>query len=130
MSGHLNVPLHNKRPYKLGIVKIAGSCKAEKTQELVERKLSKFGLKFKDIVASTHDGAVVMQKYGRLILAESQFCFNHGIHLSVTDVFYVKKRKNTKAQTSEDGIADYGADYCEGNESDAATDQQKLQFWR
>jgi hypothetical protein len=33
-----------------------------------------------------------------------------GIHLSATDVFYVKKRKNTRAQTSEDEIADYGAD--------------------
>jgi hypothetical protein len=39
-----------------------------------------------------------MQKYGRLILAESQLCFN----LCVTDVFYAKKRKNTQAQTSED----------------------------
>jgi hypothetical protein len=33
----------------------------------------------------------------------------------VTDVFYLKKRKNTKTQTSENEITDYGADYCEGN---------------
>jgi hypothetical protein len=62
----------------------------------VEKKLSEFGLKFKDIVASTHDGAAVMQKYGRLIPAKSQLCFNHGIHLSVTDVFYVKGGRTPK----------------------------------
>jgi hypothetical protein len=32
------------------------------------------------------------------------------------------KRKNTKEQTSEDEITNYGADYCEGNESDEASD--------
>jgi hypothetical protein len=64
----------------LGLVKIAGSCNPEKNQELVEEKLSEFGLKFKNIVASTHNGAAVMQKYGRLIPAESQPCFNHGYH--------------------------------------------------
>jgi hypothetical protein len=65
---YLNVTLHNKRLFKLGLVKIAGSCNAEKTQELVEKKLSEIGLKFKDIVT-------VMQKHGRLISAESQHVF-------------------------------------------------------
>jgi hypothetical protein len=35
---YLNVTLLNKSPYKLGLVKIAGSCNAEKTQELVKKK--------------------------------------------------------------------------------------------
>jgi hypothetical protein len=69
-----------------------------KNSIVVGKKLSEFGLNFKDTVALTHDDAAVMQKYGRLILAESQLCFNHGIYLSMTDVFYVKKRKYTKAQ--------------------------------
>jgi hypothetical protein len=64
----------------------------------VGKNLSESGLKFKDIVALTHDGAAVMQKYGRLIPADSQLCFNDGIHLFVTDISYVKKRKYTKAQ--------------------------------
>jgi hypothetical protein len=34
----------------------------------------------------------------------------------------VKKRKNTKAQTTKAKITGYAANYCEGNESDEASD--------
>jgi hypothetical protein len=34
----------------------------------------------------------------------------------------VKKRINTKAQTSEVEITGYAANYCEGNESEEASD--------
>ena len=86
---YLNVTLHSKDDtYNLGLVQIHGSCTAETTQMLVKTKLMQFELDFSDIVASTHDGASVMQKYGRLIEAENQLCYNHAIHLSVVKVFY------------------------------------------
>jgi len=44
-----------------------------------------------DVVASTHDGALVMVKYRRKIQAFSQLCYNHGIHLAVLNVLYRKK---------------------------------------
>jgi hypothetical protein len=53
-------------------------------------------------------------------------CFNLGNNLSVTE--YVKKRKNTKAQTSEDEITEYGIDYCEGNESDEISVDDTARF--
>jgi hypothetical protein len=57
-------------------------------------------------VASTHDGAAVISKYGRLIPSESQLCLNHGIHLAATDVFY----KKITESSSEDEVDGVGSD--------------------
>ena len=47
-------------------------------QSRVTEKLKGFGLNInRDIVASTHDGAPVMKKYGDLIDIENQLCYNH-----------------------------------------------------
>lgn len=63
--------------------------------EHVENKLKEFGLHLRqDIVASTHDGASVMAKYGSITGVLSQLCFNHAIHLAVMDIFYQKKNIN------------------------------------
>lgn len=89
---YLNVTVHcGQEPYVLGLVEIIGSCDALQLKSAVEEKLLEYGLNFnKHIVASTHDGASVMQKYGRNITSESQLCHNHGIHLSIIDVLYQK----------------------------------------
>jgi BED zinc finger len=92
LTRYINVTIHNKEPYRLGLVEIRGSCDAIKTEELVKKKLESFGLTFSDVIGSTHDGAAVMRKYGRLIPSESQLCHNHGIHLGITDVFYKKPK--------------------------------------
>lgn len=77
---YLNLTLHDaKNSLKLGLIEIEGSCNAEMTKKLVEETLLQFGLSFDDIVASTHDGAAVMKKYGRIIPIESQTFINHAI---------------------------------------------------
>ena len=99
---YLNVTLHSAHEQVvLGLVPIVESCTSEKTEELVFLRLQEFGVDFtKDIVASTHDGASVMVKYGRIISAESQCCYNHAIHLSVVETFYQKKSFDTEDTTA------------------------------
>lgn len=106
---YLNLNLHDVgKSFKLGLVEIKGSCNAEATQKLVEEKLLQFGLNFDDIVVSTHDGAAVMKKYGRIIPAESQTSFNHAIHLAVMDVFY--KKGSIETDIDEDLIENESGD--------------------
>lgn len=91
---YLNVNIHfNQKYINLGLVKIEGSCTANKTIELVNSKLSDFGINLSDVVASTTDGAAVMVKFGTLSQYIHQLCYNHGIHLAVIDVIY-KKNEN------------------------------------
>jgi hypothetical protein len=106
---------------------------AERCIELLEKKLATFGLSLsKDIVAICTDGASVMCKVGRLIEAEQQLCYAHGIQLAVLDVLY--KNKYNKRADSDD-VADAGdldidmhGQTCDGEgEGDAEVDEsQKL----
>lgn len=117
INRYINVTLHNKVAYRLGLVKINGSCDAFTTEELVKQKLIEFGLDLKYIIASTHDGAAVMQKYGRIIPVESQLCHNHGIHLAVTDVLYKKSGDESEEEDAvESGEAN---DFDEDNDSES-----------
>lgn len=52
-------------------------------------------------MASTHDGAAVMKKYGNNIAAIGQLCYNHAIHLCVVDSFY-KNIVYTESEYSEE----------------------------
>lgn len=70
----------------LGVEELKTRGTAENIRLSINDKLNEFGLNLNnDIVGSTHDGAAVMKKYGDDILAESQLCINHAIHLSVVD---------------------------------------------
>lgn len=86
----INVTLHSPTwQHNLGLTKIDGSCNATETIRLIELTLNKYSLNLKtDIVASTHDGASVMVKYGNEIDSISQLCYNHAIHLAVVSIFY------------------------------------------
>lgn len=119
MKRYMNVTLHSKSScYKLGLAKIDGSCDAEKTKKIVEDKLLEFGIQFSDIVASTHDGAAVMQKYGRNISAINQLCYNHAIHLAVIRVFY---KKTGTVTTSDD---ENKSEFDEQSEYDSDSDYE------
>lgn len=96
----------------MGLVRINGSCDATHTLQVVDNHLQQFGVSFTtDIVATTNDGAPVMEKYGRNCPAKYQLCLNHGIHLAVTDVFYVKK--------SESGILENDSDSDSNTDDDS-----------
>ena len=67
---------------------------ATKCVELVETRFRDHGLSLNnDIVCITTDGASVMTKVGKLIQAEQQLCYAHGVQLGVLDVLY--KREDT-----------------------------------
>jgi hypothetical protein len=99
-----NVTLHSAHEQVvLGLVPIVESCTSEKTEELVFQRLQDFGVHFtQDIVASTHDEARVMVKYGRIISTESQCCYNHAVHLSVVETLYPKKSVDSHEDTLSD----------------------------
>lgn len=107
---YFSINLHasnEKADINLGLVRIFGSMPAEKMVEAVEEHVESFGLIFaEDIVCSTHDGAPVMAKYGRLLEALSQLCLNHAIHLGVCDTLYKKVVPNTSAAAEETGEAE------------------------
>lgn len=110
----ININLHkaSSKIINLGLVRILGSCNAEKMNELVEEHLSSFGLSFyKDIVASTGDGASVMIKFGRISPAIYQVCLDHGLHLAVSKTFYVEKILNQEnIQEASGEIDDFDDD--------------------
>jgi hypothetical protein len=84
--------LHGKKVRLLGMIRIKGSMTSERGKEIIQRKLSEFGLDLtKHIVATVTDGAAVMRKMGELMDVEHQICNAHGLHLAVIDVLYKKK---------------------------------------
>ena len=101
MNRYLKVTLHtlidnlmNKfEVYVLGLVHIKSKCNAEQTKLDVEKKLEEFENDIKtDVISSTHDGTTVMVKYGRILGIMFQLCYNHGLHLSITDVLHKKQQ--------------------------------------
>ena len=104
----------SKESVNLGLIPIYGSCTSERTLELIDVKLNSFSLSLKqDVLAVMSDGASVMQKFGRLSPAYQQFCYNHGIHLAVLKILYVKKN-TADTPHSDDGN---GSSQNENNDS-------------
>ncbi|KAI8114912.1 hypothetical protein CVS40_12775 [Lucilia cuprina] len=107
---YINVSLRSYNPTKrthevfnLGLEEIKIRGTAVNIEYLVKQKLDEFNLSLEaDVVASTHDGAAVMKKYGTNILPESQLCMNHAIHLCVVDVIYSKKDSTEEIDDSEE----------------------------
>ena len=87
---YLNVEVLTQTDFwNLGLVRVMGSCPAEKCIELVQQVLQNFDLNYhQDIVCITTDGALVMRKVGRLSICDQQLCIVHGIHLAIIDVLY------------------------------------------
>ena len=68
-------------------------------------------------MASTHDSAAVMRKYGADIPVESQLCFNHAIHLAIVNVVYAKKNTTTHFENIDESESDYDDEDGELEES-------------
>ena len=70
---HFNSQSSTMENYNLGIEQIKDKATASNLKKIITDKLSEFSLDISsDIVASTHDGAAVMKKYGNIINPESQ----------------------------------------------------------
>ena len=63
----------------LGMVRCRGSITAERTVELIEKRLQLFGLNIEDLVGFCSDGASVMKKAGRLMKIPHQLCLGKNV---------------------------------------------------
>ena len=94
---------------------------------MLQSKLQKFGLDLcGDIVAICTDGASVMCKVGKLIKAEQQLCYAHGIQLAVIDVLYKKRSSSTRSGGNDDVVDTTGCGTeMESNKSTDDNDQEE-----
>ena len=74
----------------LGLIRMRGSCGAEKIFQLLEKQLAHFGITNMQtsIVSIVSDGASVMKKLGKISQLDHQLRYAHGVHLAVCDVLY------------------------------------------
>ena len=123
---YMNVNVHAGADYwNLGLVRVHGSMPATKCVELLKSKLSVFALDLdRDIVAICTDGASVMVKVGKLIAAEQQLCFAHGIHLAVHNLLY--KQHSQPQVTSSSDHNETANDYLNDSDEDDAADDDAL----
>jgi galactitol-specific phosphotransferase system IIB component len=97
LKRYLNVTVHvldddlkTCRLYVLGLIEITGVGSSDKLVSLVKQMLKEYDVDVeRDVIASTHDGAAVMKKYGRDLGICSQLRHNHGLHLAVVDVIFI-----------------------------------------
>lgn len=114
---YLNVNLHfinndGKRIYiNLGMIFIKKThCTAEYVHKLTVERIKAYGLVEDDVLVAVTDGASVMLKFGRLASFGSMRCYNHGLHLGVSDILYQKKRT---VATDNDDESDQGEEEFE-----------------
>ena len=104
--------------YNFGLQKMKEKGSAEYIQSSIRKKLEDYSLDLeKHIVASTHDGAAVMRKYGADIPVESQLWFNHAIHLAIVDIVYAKKNTTTHFESIDESESEYDDEDAELEES-------------
>ena len=88
----------------------------------------------RNIVASAHGGANVMVKYGEIISAESQLCYNYAFHLAVIETFYSKhKEPGYVDETEDDDIIEFlenDEDQAKCNDLVYEVDDFYIQNWK
>ena len=86
----VNVHLKGGRHFGIGMMRGRGKLDAPTIARLLRAKLVQFGITPDiHVVATTTDGATVMEAFGRQMAPiEHQLCYAHAIHLSVNDTVY------------------------------------------
>ena len=127
---YMNVNVHGEggRYWNLGLKRVQGSMPAERCVELLQAKLAEFGLSLeKDIVCVCTDGASVMSKVGRLISAEHQLCYAHGVQLAVLDVLYKRKVTNVTVTAAATVTAETDARNPDYDDSDGEDEECEVE---
>jgi hypothetical protein len=121
---YMNINIHvAKKFWSLGLIRINVSMTAENCIRILKERLEQFDVSLEtDVVAIVTDGPNIMLKVCKLIAAEHQVCFAHGIHLAVCDVLYNKK--NLDESKNESAIASLDND-DEADENDEDVDCQE-----
>lgn len=120
---YMVVNVHEQGPeyWSLGLIRVHGSMPAERCVTLLKSKLAEFDLNLdNDIVGICTDGASVMTKVGKLIAAEQQLCYAHGIQLAVLDVLY----RQTRTATSVESLTSRPNIEC-NSDSNSTDDEQE-----
>ena len=74
--------------YNLGLIELSDDAIAENILLMVNTRLAEFGISTPKTL--TADGARTNSKLARISNMKFQKCFNHGVHLAVTDLLYNK----------------------------------------
>ena len=83
---------HADDSFNLGLQELTGSLTADNLINFMQLKLDEFGLKLKEIVGITCDGASVMLSLQSKVNCITQICLAHGIHLSVKDTLVSQEK--------------------------------------
>ncbi len=106
----MNVNVHGSGSifWNLGLARITGSLKAERCIGILKEKLKDNWICLDlDVVCTGTGGASVMAKVGKIIDAEQQLCFAHGLQLAVIDVLYNKELQETQSVKELSSESDY-----------------------
>jgi hypothetical protein len=126
---NVNVNAAGRQIWNLGMVRVIGTMPAEKCVQLLESKLSNFGLSLTDdIVAICTDGASVMKKVGSLIAAEQQLCYAHAIQLAVLDVLYKGNDKSASDQEPQCNNTERESDLSDDEDDDESQSAESQDF--
>jgi hypothetical protein len=108
------------------MILVHGSMPAETCIELLESRLSEFDLSLSDdIVCIVMDGVSIMTKVGKLMNADQQLCYAHGIQLTLLEVLY-KQRCGT-GHGKEETVGQSGLGMQLMAESLAESDEDEIQ---
>ncbi len=90
----LNVHFSDHGFLTLGMVRVSGTVRSSAIYLVLKQKLHDFGISIDmDIVACATDGAAVMMKFGRELIADHIQCQAHALHLAVCDFLYKPKKR-------------------------------------
>ena len=112
----LNVIVHFKDVnFNIGVREITNiSCTAEVLKHNIFSLLYDHGITHGKKLMVTADGASTNKKLAKISNINLQLCINHGLNLSIVDVFYVKK----------DGITETGLEYDDFSEDELESDDE------
>lgn len=115
---YMNVNIHSEKKFwSLGLIRVDVSLKAETCVDILKERLSQFDISLdSEIVAIVTDGPNVMLKVGKLVNAEHQVCFAHGIHLAVCDLLYKKSTPCIPGASENESTDFHNADSDEDDE--------------
>lgn len=115
----INVHEFEEKFWCLGLVRVYVTMPAEKCVKHLRERLDQFELNLdRDIVGICTDGASVMGKVGKLISAEHQKCWAHGVHLAVHNVIYKAKRRVLSEVAAKGSSASKAADEADNDIND------------
>lgn len=82
-----------------------------------------FGLNIdQDIISATGDGAAVMIAFGRLFKFTYLKCWNHAIHLAISDIIYSNKFRSFGFQFIENASDSENSNVSQNSEEDLSND--------